>query len=141
MGVTSLEFCPGPEWCPFGLVEWSGPSGCDWWARVFTWGFFLLPPFSLLPPSLPPSPPTHPPCNAGLKLMHISEQVATSKVDCILFNRLLSPVLLNKSGLARAKAVNFNSIFKTIKCFSMAGFRRDGHIFSYAAVNMESHAT
>ena len=35
-GVTSLEFYPRPEWCPFGLVEWSRPSGGDWWPRVFT---------------------------------------------------------------------------------------------------------
>ena len=31
----------------------------------------------------------------------------TSKVNCVLFNRLLSPVLLNKSGLVRAKAGSF----------------------------------
>ena len=35
-GVTSLEFYPRLEWCPFGLVERSGPSGGDWWPRVFT---------------------------------------------------------------------------------------------------------
>ena len=45
------------------------------------------------------------------------KQGTTSKVNYILFNRLLSPVLLNKSGLARAKAVNFNSNFLN-KCFS-----------------------
>ena len=38
----------------------------------------------------------------------------TLKVNCTLLNRLLSPVLLNKSGLARAKAVNFNSFFKQV---------------------------
>ena len=41
----------------------------------------------------------------------------TSKVNYILFNKLLSPVLLNKSDLERAKAVNFNSNFLN-KCFS-----------------------
>ena len=59
-GVTSLEFYPRPEWCPFGLVGWSGPSG------GFTWGVFL-------PPSPPPAHP--PPCNAGLKLMHTCEKI------------------------------------------------------------------
>ena len=45
------------------------------------------------------------------------KQGTTSKVNCILFNRLLSPVLLNKSGLVRAKAGNFN--LKSLnKCFS-----------------------
>ena len=55
------------------------------------------------PPSLLPSPPpTCPlPCNAGLKLMHTLKrpkikQETTSKVNCIIFNRLLSPVLLNE---------------------------------------------
>ena len=44
-------------------------------------------------------------------------QGTTSKVNCILFNRLLSPVLLNKSGLVRAKAGSFN--LKTLNgCFS-----------------------
>ena len=45
------------------------------------------------------------------------KQGITSKLNCILFNRLLSPVLLNKSGLAQAKAVNFNSNILN-KCFS-----------------------
>ena len=41
----------------------------------------------------------------------------TSKVSYILFNTLPSLTLLNKSGLVRAKAINFNS--KTLnKCFS-----------------------
>ena len=35
------------------------------------------------------------------------KQGTTSKVNCILFNRLLSPVLLNKTGLVRAKAGSF----------------------------------
>ena len=84
------------------------------------------------PPPLPAPPllpPTHPPpCNDGLKLMHTCKKIAglkrpkikqgtTSKVNYILFNRLLSPVLLNKSGLTRAKPVNFNSNFLN-KCFS-----------------------
>ena len=44
-------------------------------------------------------------------------QGTTSKVNCILFNRLLNPVLLNKSGLVQAKAGNFN--LKSLnKCFS-----------------------
>ena len=72
--------------------------------------------------------PLHPPSrNTGLKLMHIFKknclkrpkikQGTTSKVNCILFNRLLSPVLLNKSGLVRAKAGIFN--LKSLnKCFS-----------------------
>ena len=127
MGVTSLKFYPRPEWCPFGLVEWSGPSEGDWWPRVFTWGF--LPPPSPPPtPTRPSPPPVHPPpCNSGPKLMHTCEknrlkrpkikQGTTSKVNYILFNRLLSPVLLNKSGPERAKAVNFNSNFLN-KCFS-----------------------
>ena len=46
-GVASLEFYPRPEWCPFGLVGWSGPSGGDWWPRVIT---------SPLPSSRPPTP-------------------------------------------------------------------------------------
>ena len=58
-GVTSLEFYPRPEWCPFGLVGWSGPSGGDWWPRAR--------------PSPPPAHP--PPCNAGLKLMHTCEKI------------------------------------------------------------------
>ena len=40
LGVTSLKFYPRLEWCPFGLVEWSGLSEGNWWPRVFTWGFF-----------------------------------------------------------------------------------------------------
>ena len=45
------------------------------------------------------------------------KQGTTSKVNCILFNRLLNPVLLNKSGLVRAKASNFN--LKSLnRCFS-----------------------
>ena len=64
------------EWCPFGLVEWSGPSEGDWWPRVFTWGVF--PPPSPHPPlpTPPRLPPTHPPpCNSGPKLMHTCEKI------------------------------------------------------------------
>ena len=68
------------------------------------------------PPRLSPPPAHPPPCNSGPKLMH-TKQGTTSKVNYILFNTLLSPVLLNKSGLARAKPVNFNSNFLN-KCFS-----------------------
>ena len=74
-GVTSLEFYSRPEWCPFGLVGWSGPSGGDWWPRVITWGVF--PPPS--PPPHPSPPPAHPPpCNAGLKLIHTCEKSVVS---------------------------------------------------------------
>ena len=67
------------------------------------------------PPSTPPSPPLLPPTHR-LKRPKI-KQGTTSKVNCILFNRLLSPVLLNKSGLVRAKAGSFN--LKTLNgCFS-----------------------
>ena len=89
--------------------------------------FFLLPPHPPTP-TLPSPPPSHPPPhNTGLKLMHTFEknrlkrpkikQGTASKVNCILFNRLLSKVLLNKSGLVRAKAGNFT--LKTLNaCFS-----------------------
>ena len=75
LGVTSLEFFPRLEWCPFGLVGWSGPSGGDWWPRVFTWRVF--PPPSPPPTPTRPSPPSAhpPPCNAGLKLMHTCEKI------------------------------------------------------------------
>ena len=97
--------------------------------------FFLLPPHPPphppLPsphPTFPSPPPSHPPPhNTGLKLMYTIEknrlkrpkikQGTTSKVNCILFNRLLSKVLLNKSGLVRAKAGSFT--LKTLNgCFS-----------------------
>ena len=71
LGVTTLEFYPGPEWCLFGLVEWSGPYGGDQWARVLT--------RELLPPPSPPArspPPTHPPPrNSGPKLIHTSKKI------------------------------------------------------------------
>ena len=70
-GVASLRFCPRPEWCPFGLVEWSAPSGGDWWPG----GVFLLPPHPPTP-ARPSPPPAHlPPCNAGLKLMHTCKKI------------------------------------------------------------------
>ena len=84
--------------------------------------FFLLPPHPLPTPPSPPlsSPPLLPPTHPLITLAKIDvhlrknrlkrpkiKQGTTSKVNCILFNRLLSPVLLNKSGLVRAKAGNF----------------------------------
>ena len=79
------------------------------------------------PPPHPPPPHPPPPYNTGLKLMHTFQknrlkrpeikQGTTSKVNYILFNRLLNPVLLNKSGLVRAKVSNFN--LKSLnRCFS-----------------------
>ena len=124
MGVTSLEFYPRLEWCPFGLVEWSGLSEGNWWPCVFTWE--LLPPPSPPPtPTCPSPPPTHPPsCNSRPKLMHTCEKLSKKANQArnnfkgkLYFIRLLSPVLLNKSGLAQAKAVNLNSNFSN-KCFS-----------------------
>ena len=93
----------------------SGPS-------VFTWGALAsslpTPPTPSPPPRLPP---THPlvtllvlwgEIGAHLRKNRLKrlkiKQVTTSKVNCILFNRLLNPVLQNKSGLVRAKAGNFN---------------------------------
>ena len=51
-----------------------------------------------------------------LKRLKIKEGT-TSKVNYILFSRLLSIVLLNKHSLAQAKAVN-NSYNISNKCFS-----------------------
>ena len=72
--------------------------------------------FGFLTPHLPPAE-----IDAHLQKNHLKrlkiKQGTTSKVNCILFNRLLSPVLLNKSSLARARAGNFNLIFLN-KCFS-----------------------
>ena len=65
-GVASLEFCPRPEWFPFSLVEWSGPSGSDWWPRVFTWGVFSSPSSPPPLPAPPHLPPTHPLVTLGL---------------------------------------------------------------------------
>ena len=58
-------------------------------------------------------PPTHTLVTLGKIDAHFQKkaqikQRTTSKVNCILFNRLLNPVLLNKSSLVRAKASNFN---------------------------------
>ena len=58
-GVTSLEFYPRLEWCPFGLVEWSGPSGGDWWPHVFDWWPRVFP-WGVFPPPSPPPTPTRP---------------------------------------------------------------------------------
>ena len=56
-------------------------------------------------------------------------QGTTSKVNCILFNRLLSPVLLNKSGLVRAKAGSFT--LKTLNgCFSNCYLVRTWPVFA-----------
>ena len=77
----------------------------------------------LFPPSPPLLPPTHPlvKIDAHLQKNRLKrpkiKQGTTSKVTCILFNRLLSPILLNKSGLVRAKAGSFN--LKSLnRCFS-----------------------
>ena len=71
----------------------------------------------------PPSPPSPPPNNWAKIDAHLRKnrlkrpkikQGTTSKV---YLNGLLSPVLLNKSGLVRAKASNFN--LKSLnRCFS-----------------------
>ena len=99
----------------------------SWSPRVFTWGGFSssLP----TPPPHPPLPSSHPPTpsyhwakiDAHLRKNRLKrpkiKQGTASKVNCILFNRLLSKVLLNKSGLVRAKAGNFT--LKTLNaCFS-----------------------
>ena len=79
------------------------------------------------PPPLPSPPPSHPPPRNTAKIdAHLRKnrlkrpkikQGTTSKVNCILLNRLLSKVLLNKSGLVRAKAGSFT--LKTLNgCFS-----------------------
>ena len=104
---------------------------------VYLGSFSLLPPHPPPLPPLPSPPPTHlpptpsplpalthpPPSKSGLKLMHTFKnsskikQGTTSKVNCILFNRLLNSVLLSKSGLVRAKTGNFNP--KSLnRCFS-----------------------
>ena len=84
--------------------------------RVFTWGGFS----SYLP--------THTSLHWAKIDAHFRKnrlkrpkikQGTTLKVNCILFNRLLSPVLLNKSGLVRAKAGSFNLKSTALnKCFS-----------------------
>ena len=77
--------------------------------------------FGLLPPHPPPR-------NSGLKLEHTFRRKnrlkrlkikrgTTSKVNYILFNRLLSMVPLNKSGLVRAKPGNF-TLKSLNRCFS-----------------------
>ena len=63
------------------------------------------------------------------------KQGTTSKVNCILFNRLLSPVLLNKSGLVRAKAGNFN--LKSLNnCFSNYYQVQTRPVFAETVTNM-----
>ena len=67
LGVTILEFYPGPEWCLFGLVEWSGPYGATSDPVSSPGGFSS---------SLPAPPPSYPPPhNSGPKLMHTSEKI------------------------------------------------------------------
>ena len=70
LGVISLEFYPRPEWCPFGLVEWSGPSECNWCPPCLH-----LEAFATSLPTPYPTLPHLPPCNAGLKLMHTCEKI------------------------------------------------------------------
>ena len=65
------------------------------------------------------------------------KQGTTSKVNCILFNRLLSPVLLNKSGLVRAKAGSFT--LKTLNgCFSNYYQVRTWPVFAETVTDMHS---
>ena len=134
---------PVKPWLTYWLL-WSAPIGCYRPRILPLTGMMSLQPgckvkticgqlrtscvhlgsFGLLPPH-PFPPPTHPPpSNSGLKLMYNLQkksskikQGTTSKVNCILFNRLLSPVLLNKSGLVQAKARNFN-LKSFNRCFS-----------------------
>ena len=75
------------------------------------------------PPLLPTShPPPRAKIDAHLRKNRLKrpkiKQGTTSKVNCILFNSLLSPVLLNKSGLVRVKPGNFNSLKTLNRCFS-----------------------
>ena len=106
-------------------------------------GFFATSlPTSPPQPTLPFLPPAHPLVTLGYlqkNSLKRPKSGTTSKVNCILFNRLLSPVLLNKSGLVQAKAGNFN--LKSLnKCFSNYYQVRtrpvfaDGHIWYYAFV-------
>ena len=58
LDAIGLEFYPWPEWCPFGLVVWSGLSVSNSGPRVFTWGALA----SSLPTPHPfPLPASHPP--------------------------------------------------------------------------------
>ena len=67
---------------------------------------------------------------------HLWATGTTSKVNCILFNRLLSPVLLNKSGLVRAKAGNFN-IKSLNRCFSNYYQVRTWRVFTESVIFMQ----
>ena len=118
--------------------------------------FFLLPPHP--PPHPPlPTPPPHPPLPSSLPPTHPSnhwakidahlrknrlkrpkiKQGTTLKVNCILFNRLLSPVLLNKSGLVRAKAGSFT--LKTLNgCFSNYYQVRTWRVFAETVTFMQN---
>ena len=83
--------------------------------HLWTAGHLVSSPGEVFPPPSPP--PTSLITLAGAKInAHLRKyrlkkpkikQGTTSKVNCILFNRLLSPVPLNESGLVRAKAGNF----------------------------------
>ena len=67
---------------------------------------------SLLPPTHPPpwaKVDAHAPLKNCLKKPKI-KQGTTSKVNCILFNRSLSPALLNKSSLTQL--ISIKKIFK-----------------------------
>ena len=110
--------------------------------------FFLLlqhpPPHPPLPSSLPPTPSLHwTKIDAHLRKNRLKrpeiKQGATSKVNYILFNRLLNPVLLNKSGLVRAKVSNFN--LKSLnRCFSNYYQVRIMHIFvEPVTINVHKH--
>ena len=78
---------------------------------------------------LPPLPASHPPTPSKLwaeigahlrknRLKRLKiKRGTTSKVNYILFNRLLSMVPLNKSGLVRAKPGNF-TLKSLNRCFS-----------------------
>ena len=134
MGPSTLKFHPRLEWYLLGLVECSGPSGDHWWA--------MYTPGELLPPPSPPHPPT--PFNIWAKIdAHLQKnrlkrlkikQGTTSKVSCILFNRLLSLVVLNNSGLVHANAGNIN--LKSLnRCFSNYYQARTRHVFANSVTN------
>ena len=102
----------------------------NWSPRIFTWGGFSS--------SHPPTPSNTAKIDAHLRKNRLKrpeiKQGTTSKVNCILFNRLLNPVLLNKSGLVRAKASNFN--LKSLnRCFSNYYQVRTMHIFAEPVTN------
>ena len=132
---------------PYGLVVWSGTIRDHLWTtqgpRVFTWGALAS---SHTHPPHPFPPPTHPPPrNSGLKLEHTFKKNrlkrlkikrgTTSKVNYILFNRLLSMVPLNKSGLVRAKPGNF-TLKSLNRCFSNYYQVRTWRVFAETVTNV-----